>query len=129
MTTAPTIQAAADGLRQRIALAITQGDTTAAQLARTSGIGQSHLSNWLHCKRSLSIATLDRIAVAAKCPGIGGALTPTYPEPLFIAMQAGRGLWMCDAHGAILRAPSLEKLWEQLRQREQQPNMLVRAPR
>ena len=48
-------------LRQELLRRIQRGSLSVSLLARQSGFGQSHMSNFLHSKRQLSLEALDRI--------------------------------------------------------------------
>lgn len=51
-------------LRLELVRRIQRGSLSVSLLARETGFGQSHLSNFLHSKRQLSLAGLDRILAA-----------------------------------------------------------------
>ncbi|HWG19212.1 MAG TPA: hypothetical protein VG225_01695 [Terracidiphilus sp.] len=51
-------------LRLELLRRIQRGTLSVSLLARQTGFGQSHLSNFLHCKRQLSLAALDRVLAA-----------------------------------------------------------------
>jgi hypothetical protein len=51
-------------LRLELVRRIQRGTLSVSLLARETGFGASHLSNFLHCKRQLSIAGMDRILAA-----------------------------------------------------------------
>lgn len=51
-------------LRLEMMRRIQRGSLTLSLLARQTGFGQSHLSNFLHCRRQLSLEALDRILTA-----------------------------------------------------------------
>ena len=55
-------------MRLELLRRIERGTLSVSLLARQTGLGQPHVSNFLHGRRGLSLATLDRI------PG-GAALT------------------------------------------------------
>src|ERR1700690_1978487 len=48
-------------LRLELLRRIQRGSLSVSLLARETGFGQSHLSNFLHKKRQLSLAAMDRI--------------------------------------------------------------------
>jgi transcriptional regulator with XRE-family HTH domain len=56
-----TIHAAQEQLRGLLQRRIERGTMSVTLLSRKTGLGQSHVSNWLHAKRNLSIAALDAI--------------------------------------------------------------------
>jgi hypothetical protein len=51
-------------LRLELLRRIQRGTLSVSLLARQTGFGQAHLSNFLHCRRQLSLEALDRILVA-----------------------------------------------------------------
>jgi len=48
-------------LRLELLRRIQRGTLSVSLLARQTGFGQSHLSNFLHCRRQLSLEALDRV--------------------------------------------------------------------
>ena len=48
-------------VRSELLRRISRGTLSVSLLARQTGVGQPHLSNFLHGRRQLSLATLDRI--------------------------------------------------------------------
>lgn len=48
-------------LRLEVLRRIQRGSLSVSLLARQTGFGQSHLSNFLHCRRQLSLEAMDRI--------------------------------------------------------------------
>lgn len=53
-------------LRLELLRRIRRGTLSVSLLARQTGFGQPHLSNYLHCRRQLSLEALDRILAAQK---------------------------------------------------------------
>lgn len=51
-------------LRLELLRRIRRGTLSVSLLARQTGYGESHLSNFLHCQRRLSLAAMDRILAA-----------------------------------------------------------------
>ncbi|MGD0890076.1 MAG: hypothetical protein ABR923_00985 [Terracidiphilus sp.] len=51
-------------LRLELLRRIQRGSVSVSLLARQTGLDQSHLSNFLHCKRQLSLQSLDRVLAA-----------------------------------------------------------------
>ncbi len=51
-------------LRLELLRRIQRGTLSVSLLARQTGFGQSHLSNFLHCRRQLSLQAMDRILAA-----------------------------------------------------------------
>jgi transcriptional regulator with XRE-family HTH domain len=52
-------------LRERLRAQIAAGELTGLQLARATGFQQAHISNFLNCKRGLSLEAMDAILAAA----------------------------------------------------------------
>jgi hypothetical protein len=53
-----------DRLRQELLRRIQRGTLSVSLLARQTGFGQAHLSNFLHSRRQLSLEAMDRILTA-----------------------------------------------------------------
>lgn len=53
-----------DHLRLELLRRIQRGTLSVSLLARQTGFGQAHLSNFLHCRRQLSLEAMDRILAA-----------------------------------------------------------------
>jgi hypothetical protein len=53
-----------DRLRLELLRRINRGTLSVSLLARQTGFGQAHLSNFLHCKKQLSLQALDRVLAA-----------------------------------------------------------------
>jgi len=51
-------------LRLELLRRIQRGTVSVSLLARQTGLGQSHLSNFLHCRRQLSLDAIDRVLAA-----------------------------------------------------------------
>lgn len=51
-------------LRLELLRRINRGTLSVSLLARQTGFGQAHLSNFLHCRRQLSLQALDRVMTA-----------------------------------------------------------------
>lgn len=62
-------------LRLEMLRRIKRGSLSVSLLARQTGFGQSHLSNFLHCRRQLSLAAMDRILSAQQL--VAADLLPT----------------------------------------------------
>jgi hypothetical protein len=68
-----------DRLRLELLRRIQRGTVSVSLLARQTGFGQSHLSNFLHNRRQLSLEAMDRILTAQHMTA--GDLVPvTYPS-------------------------------------------------
>ena len=63
-------------LRLEVLRRINRGTVTVSLLARQTGFRQSHISNFLHCKRQLSLGGLDRM-LAAQHLGVADLLPAT----------------------------------------------------
>lgn len=55
-----------EALRRRLLAQITAGELTGLQLSRETGFRQAHISNFLNCKRGLSLEAMDAILRARK---------------------------------------------------------------
>jgi len=64
-------------LRLELLRRIQRGTLSVSLLARQTGFGQAHLSNFLHSRRQLSLEAMDRI-LAAQHLGAGDLLPATY---------------------------------------------------
>lgn len=64
-------------LRLELLRRIQRGTLSVSLLARQTGFGQSHLSNFLHCKRQLSLEAMDRI-LASQNMAASDLLPATY---------------------------------------------------
>ena len=53
-------------LRLELLRRIQRGTLSVSLLARQTGFGQSHLSNFLHCKRQLSLEAMDRVLASQR---------------------------------------------------------------
>jgi transcriptional regulator with XRE-family HTH domain len=63
-------------LRQELLRRIERGSVSVSLLARQTGLGQSHLSNFLRSRRQLSLDALDRVLAAQRLTA--GDLLPTH---------------------------------------------------
>jgi hypothetical protein len=66
-----------DRLRLELLRRVQRGTVSVSLLARQTGFGQSHLSNFLHNRRQLSLEAMDRI-LAAQHMAAGDLLPATY---------------------------------------------------
>jgi hypothetical protein len=66
-------------LRLELLRRIQRGTVSVSLLARQTGFGQSHLSNFLHSRRQLSLEAMDRILTAQHLAA-GDLLPATYAE-------------------------------------------------
>jgi hypothetical protein len=62
-------------LRLELQRRIQRGTLSVSLLARQTGFGQSHVSNFLNCKRQMSLVGLDRILAAQQLSA--GDLVPS----------------------------------------------------
>jgi hypothetical protein len=53
-------------LRLELLRRIQRGTLSVSLLARQTGLGQAHLSNFLHCRRQLSLEAIDRVLAAQR---------------------------------------------------------------
>src|SRR5277367_5298473 len=84
-----------DRVRSELLRRIDRGTLSVSLLARQTGLGQSHLSNFLHARRGLSMATLDRILAALR-------LTV---EDLLPAPRERRGTLLDNQAGEVSQIP------------------------
>jgi hypothetical protein len=63
-------------LRLEMLRRIQRGSLSVSLLSRQTGFGQSHLSNFLHCRRQLSLDAMDRILSAQHLAASDLLLTP-----------------------------------------------------
>ncbi len=69
-------------LRVELLRRIQRGTASVSLLSRQTGFGQAHISNFLRCRRQLSLAAMDRILTAQHLEA--GDLLPAYlPVPRF----------------------------------------------
>ena len=61
-------------LRQELLRRIERGSVSVSLLARQTGLGQSHLSNFLHSRRQLSLDAMDRVLAAQRLAADEAAL-------------------------------------------------------
>jgi hypothetical protein len=69
-------------LRQELLRRIERGSVSVSLLARQTGLGQSHLSNFLRTKRQLSLDALDRVLAAQHLAA--GDLLPAHSHAEFL---------------------------------------------
>ncbi len=70
-------------LRLEMLRRIQRGSLSLSLLARQTGFGQSHLSNFLHCRRQLSLEAMDRILASQHITvsDLLPAQPPAHPSP------------------------------------------------
>ena len=71
-------------VRQELQRRIERGTLSVSLLARQTGVGQAHISNFLHARRQLSLGTLDKILKAQRL---------TVTDLLPSGREGGRGTW------------------------------------
>jgi transcriptional regulator with XRE-family HTH domain len=87
-------------LRMELVRRIDRGLITAASLARQSGLQQPHISNFLHSRRRLSLAALDRVLAAL-------ALSVEDLLPTAVTPQAARPPTPSDSVPLVSQAAAL----------------------
>jgi transcriptional regulator with XRE-family HTH domain len=90
-------------LRMELLRRIQRGTVSVSLLARQTGFGQSHLSNFLHSRRQLSLEALDRI-LAAQHMTAGDLLPTNFPSEGLPAGEGG-GAVPVVSHAAALFEP------------------------
>jgi hypothetical protein len=94
-------------------------------LARQTGFGQSHLSNFLHSRRTLSLEALDRILFAQHITV--GDLLPVSSRPFDALEWEARGIVPLVSHAAALFEPHIRE--SSVRTMLQVPARLLAAAR
>jgi transcriptional regulator with XRE-family HTH domain len=90
-------------LRLELLRRIQRGTVSVSLLARQTGFGQSHLSNFLHSRRQLSLEALDRI-LAAQHMNAGDLLPVSFPSGSKAEDVEGSSVPVVS-HGAALFEP------------------------
>ncbi len=90
-------------LRLELLRRIQRGTVSVSLLARQTGFGQSHLSNFLHSRRQLSLEALDRI-LAAQHMAAGDLLPTIFPSEGLLAGEGGSAVPVVS-HAAALFEP------------------------
>ena len=90
-------------LRLELLRRIQRGTVSVSLLARQTGFGQSHLSNFLHNRRQLSLEALDRI-LAAQHMAASDLLPATYQHEA-LPPDGERGTVPIVSHAAALFEP------------------------
>jgi len=89
-------------LRLELLRRIQRGSLSVSLLARQTGFKQSHLSNFLHCRRQLSLGGMDRVLAAQH---LGAAdLLPANAQPAF---QSGEEIALVPvvSHATAMHEP------------------------
>jgi len=90
-------------LRLELLRRIQRGTLSVSLLARQTGFGQPHLSNYLRCRRQLSLEALDRV-LAAQHLTAGDLLPAAHPERASPVDGEGCGVPLVS-HSAALFEP------------------------
>jgi hypothetical protein len=90
-------------LRLELLRRIQRGTVSVSLLARQTGFGQSHLSNFLHSRRQLSLEALDKI-LAAQHMAAGDLLLTIFPSEGLPAGEGGSAVPVVS-HAAALFEP------------------------
>jgi transcriptional regulator with XRE-family HTH domain len=90
-------------LRLELLRRIQRGTVSVSLLARQTGFGQSHLSNFLHSRRQLSLEALDKI-LAAQHMAAGDLLPTTFSNEGLPAGEGGSAVPVVS-HAAALFEP------------------------
>lgn len=90
-------------LRLELLRRIQRGTVSVSLLARQTGFGQSHLSNFLHSRRQLSLEALDRI-LSAQHMAASDLLPATYQNEASLADEEGSAVPIVS-HAAALFEP------------------------
>jgi hypothetical protein len=90
-------------LRLELLRRIQRGTVSVSLLARQTGFGQSHLSNFLHSRRQLSLEALDRI-LAAQHMAAGDLLPASYQIGALPVEEGGSSIPVVS-HAAALFEP------------------------
>jgi len=92
-------------LRLELLRRIQRGTVSVSLLARQTGFGQSHLSNFLHNRRQLSLEAMDKI-LAAQHLGAGDLLPATY-RPADLPQDAEGSTVPLVSHAVALFEPHI----------------------
>jgi transcriptional regulator with XRE-family HTH domain len=90
-------------LRQELLRRIQRGTLSVSLLARQTGFGQSHLSNFLHSRRQLSLEALDRILAAQQLTAAD--LLPVISRSERLPEDAESGVVPIVSHAVALFEP------------------------
>jgi transcriptional regulator with XRE-family HTH domain len=87
-------------LRLELLRRMQRGTLSVSLLARETGFGQSHLSNFLHSRRQLSLEALDRI-LAAQHMAAGDLLPATYQSSALTEDEEGASVPIVSHQAAM----------------------------
>jgi hypothetical protein len=90
-------------LRLEMLRRIQRGTASVSLLARQTGLGQSHLSNFLHCRRQLSLEALDRVLAAQHLTAAD--LLPAMRQALALTADEEKSMVPVVSHAAALFEP------------------------
>ena len=90
-------------LRQEMLRRIQRGSVSVSLLARQTGLGQSHLSNFLHSRRQLSLESMDRVLAAQHLAA--DDLLPSHHHFAALSASENSGLVPIVAHAVALFEP------------------------
>lgn len=93
-------------LRVELLRRIERGTLSVSLLARQTGLGQPHVSNFLHARRGLSLKTLDRILAAQRLTVADLLPTPRETRSALLSGQMGEASWVpLVSHATALFEP------------------------
>jgi hypothetical protein len=90
-------------LRLELLRRIQRGTVSVSLLARQTGLGQSHLSNFLHSRRQLSLEAIDRVLSAQHLAA--GDLLPALHQPADLPVDQERSTVPVVSHAVALFDP------------------------
>jgi hypothetical protein len=90
-------------LRLELLRRIPRGTVSVSLLARQTGLGQSHLSNFLHCRRQLSLEAIDRVLAAQHLSAAD--LLPAMHQAAALPADEERSTVPIVSHAAALFEP------------------------
>ena len=93
-------------LRIELLRRIERGTLSVSLLARQTGLGQPHVSNFLHARRGLSLKALDRILAAQRLTAADLLPTPRETRSALLSGQMGEASWVpLVSHATALFEP------------------------
>ncbi len=93
-------------LRVELLRRIERGTLSVSLLARQTGLGQPHVSNFLHARRGLSLRTLDRILAAQRLTTEDLMPAPRETRSALLSGQMGEASWVpLVSHATALFEP------------------------
>jgi hypothetical protein len=94
-------------LRLELLRRIQRGSLSVSLLARQTGLGQAHLSNFLHSRRQLSLEAMDRILAAQHLAA--GDLLPAVFQPESLPAEREGSAIPIISHAAALFEPFIRR--------------------